>query len=60
MKKKLTIADKYQILARIIYLYQFNGFNIDFLIGKPLSYFDWDAMQKLLKVKEKEYEEENS
>jgi hypothetical protein len=56
MKKKLTIADKYEILSRLIYLYQWYGYNIDFLIGKPLSYFDWDAMQKLLKVKENEYE----
>lgn len=52
LEKKLLIAKFFELLI-------FNGYDITFFIGKPLSYYDYDRLEKRVQELEKEQEEQN-
>lgn len=52
----MTPKKKTQLLARLIELSVQLGEDISPLIGKPLSYFDWDKVSANVEKKEIEYE----
>lgn len=60
MKKKYTLKQKYYLLASLIELRVFCGYSITDLIGKQLSYFDFDKITDSIVELEKERDEINS
>lgn len=54
--KKLTKQTKLQMLRRLIELLLFQGYDISFLIGKPLSYFNFEVIEKMIEEEEKKAE----
>ena len=49
--------DKRLILRQLIEIEIQLGYDISDLIGRPLSYFDWDGVAQLLEERMKEYKE---
>lgn len=45
----MKTKDKKLLLREIIEMWVFMGYDITPLIGRPLSYFNWDFMQKIHK-----------
>lgn len=43
--KKYTLKQRYHLLATLIELRVFCGYSIVDLIGKPLSYFDFEKIE---------------
>lgn len=43
-----TIKQKRYLLCRLIELYVQNGYSINDLIGRPLSYFDFSKVEKIV------------
>jgi hypothetical protein len=56
MDKKFTIQQKKFILAEYIKLLVKNGYDIKRLMGRPLSLYDYNALQRLIKNLYDEYE----
>jgi len=54
---KMKPKEKLQLLARLIELSVQLGEDIRPIIGKPLSYFDWDKVAMNVSKKEIEYEQ---
>lgn len=56
MDKKFTLKQKRFLLAEYIELLVRNGYDIKPLMGKPLSFFDYNALKRLIKTLYDEYE----
>lgn len=54
--KKLTKQTKLQMLTRLIELLLFQGYDISFLVGKPLSHFNFETIEKLIAEEEEKAE----
>jgi hypothetical protein len=52
----MTPKEKRKLLARLFFLLIQTGYDIEDLIGKPLSYFDYDKIKLRILQLEKEYE----
>ena len=44
----MTTTEKKQLLAEVIEKLVLNGYDFTHLIGKPLSYFDYEKVKKIL------------
>lgn len=51
LEKKLLIAKFFELLI-------FSGYDITFYIGKPLSYYDYDKLEKRVKELEQEQQDQ--
>lgn len=57
---KYTLKQKYFLLSSLVELHVFCGYSIVPLIGKPLSYFDFDKVSNSIREMEKIRDEINS
>ena len=51
-----TLKEKKYLLCRLVELYVLLGYSISELVGKPLSYYDFDKISANVDKYEKEYE----
>ena len=56
--KNMKTAEKKQLIKEVIETLVLNGYDIIEFIGKPLSYWDYEKVKKLLE-EDKFYKEEN-
>ena len=56
--KNMTTTEKKQLIASVIEKLVLHGYDITPFIGKPLSYFNYEKVKKLLE-EDKFYKEEN-
>lgn len=49
MEDKLTLKQRKEILSEYIELLVKNGYDIKPVMGKPLSYYNYDALKRVIK-----------
>jgi len=54
--KKLTLAQKKQLLAKFFKLSVLLGYSLDPFMGWSLSKYNWDIVEKRIKVLNEEYD----
>ena len=54
MAEKYTLKERKRILSEYIELLVKNGYDIKWLMGKPLTYYNFDGVKKVIKDLQKE------